>query len=181
MGDQRQHGFDDATLERFLDGALPAAQERAVTAALERDAELRQQVDDMLAMRALLKQDLDQAGADVDWRAFANQVVARCESTAPLPWGVRLRSWLGEVFTYRKPVWVSSLVVAAAATAVLLIPRLIDQPPDPRLADNSPDAAVEVGSLETSSTMAMVYQLPSSRTTVIWIAEPGDSEEPDSP
>lgn len=181
MAEQRKHGLDDATLERYLDGALPAAQERAVAAALESDAELRQLVDEMLATRALLKQDIEQASADVDWRAFANQVVAKCEAAPDLPWGVRLRAWLGEVFTYRKPVWVSSLAVAAAATAVLIIPRLIDQPPDARLADNSPDAAVEVGSLETSSTMAMVYQLPSSRTTIIWIAEPGDVEEPDSP
>ncbi|MBN2358600.1 MAG: hypothetical protein JXR83_04055 [Deltaproteobacteria bacterium] len=179
MGDRQQHGFDDATLERYLDGALPAAQERAVTAALDRDPELRRRVDEMLAVRALLKQELDAVAADVDWRAFANQVVAKCEAAPALPWGARLQAWLGEVFAYRKPVWVSSLAVAAAAAAVLLVPRLIDQPPDMRVADNSPDAQVEVQSLETGSTMAMVYQLPKSRTTVIWIPEHADSEEPD--
>ena len=181
MSNQRGHDFDEATLERYLDRELPADRARAVAAALERDPELRQRVDEMRALRVLLQQELDAAAADIDWRAFGNQVVAACEAAPPLSWQVRLRAWLGEVFTYRKPVWVSSLAVAAAATAVLLVPRLIDQPPDPRMADKSPDAQVEVRSLETSSTLAMVYQLPTSHTTVIWIAEPDDPEEPDSP
>lgn len=177
MSSTGRHDIDDATLERFLDGELREAQAHAVEAALERDPALRARADEMLGVRALVGEHLLRQADEVDLSGLSERVLARVDETPPLPWTERLGAWLGEVFTYRKPILVPSMAVAAAALLTFTLPGIIDRGPQGVGADPVANAGVEVRLLETGTELAMVYQLPATNTTVIWISDHSDSTE----
>jgi len=175
--------IDDATLERFLDGELKQAQASEVEAALARDDALRAQVDELRAMRTMLGDHLMREADEADLSGLTERVLARCEETPPLPWTDRLSSWMSEVFAYRKPLLVPSMALATAALLTLALPGVIDRGPgaSPGIDGLRPDAVanqgVEVRILSTGTELAMVYQLPTTNTTVIWISDHSDSTE----
>ena len=120
---------------------------------------------------------------EADLSGLTDRVLARCEEAPPLPLTDRLSAWMKEVFTYRKPLLIPSMALATAALLTLTLPGVIDRGPGaspgidglrPRYADNR---GVEVRILSTGTELAMVYQLPTTNTTVIWISDRSDSTE----
>ena len=176
MSNTERHNIDDATLERYLDGELDAARAGKIEAAVADDAALREQLEEMRGARDLLRQHLFGAADAVDFSGLSERVLARCDETPPLPWSDRLVAWLREVFAYRKPIWVPSMALAAAAAVTLMLPGIIDNRGDGLGHDPIANAGVEVQSLETGTAVAMVYQMPTTNTTVIWIADHSGEE-----
>lgn len=185
--------FVDEELERYLDGDLPASRARELEAACDVQPELARAIEQKREVRELLVGHLHRAADQVDWSRFQQEIQVRCQGTeSPEPWGTRLEIWLREVLAHRKPFWVPSLAMAAAAAILLVLPDVMGptegqalDAPAPlvtvhRRSENSLDVAanagVEVASLETGTAMAMVYRLPASQTTVIWIGDSTDDE-----
>jgi len=174
MSRAKQNHFDDELLQHFLDGEASSSQAAAISEALEQDGELQARIEEMEAMRDALRCHLLQAADEVDFTGFADRVLEQCEQTQAASLGDRMTAWLSEVFSHRKQIWVPSIAAAAAAAALMLVfPRAIEvtptQLPPPSMVKAK--ASVEVQSLETGTEMAMVYHLPTSNTTVIWIAD----------
>ncbi len=176
-----EHSFDDALLERYLDGELAPRQVADLEAAAERDPALQAQLRELRELRELLQAELMAPAEQVDFDGLADRVLAQVQSDPVLPWTERLGAWLGEVFTYQKPIWAPSLALATAAALVLVLPRAIDPGSEFAAADIVANAGVEVRSLDTGTQLAMVYQLPNTQTTVIWIADTADEAEGRTP
>lgn len=174
-----ENKYTDELLQRFIDGDLDDGQAQAIIEDCESNGELSTRIEELESVRSLLKDHLDQVVAQVDFAAVTDNVLRRCEEEPPAPLMDRVSAWVRELFTYRKPVLIPSVALAAAAVAVLALPSFFEESwptldPDVILAN----AGVEVNSLDTGCELAMVYQMPESKTTVIWIADSSEQGEP---
>lgn len=182
MSGPKQQPVEDAQLERYLDGELDQSAAQELSSALQSSPDLRARVHEMETTRELLRAHLLGAADEVDFAQMTRNILARCEGEEAASWGQRLQTWWGELVSAPR-LLVPGVVAAAAAVLLLVVPKLVDDvTPTPLVpaagGDLLANAGVEVSHIEADAQLAMVYQLPESRTTVIWIAEP-DAERND--
>lgn len=163
--------FDDDVLQRYVDGELPAAQARALEQAAAADPGLAARVAELRELHDLLHAELLGAADAVDFAGLTERVLEASARAPAEGWLERLGTWWREAVMPRRAVWAPSLALAAAAALVLTLPRVLDN--DARVTPEviAANEGVEVRSLETGTSLAMVYQLPRSHTTVIWISD----------
>ncbi|MFH1812000.1 MAG: hypothetical protein ABIJ09_24895 [Pseudomonadota bacterium] len=166
--------FTHDELQCYVDGELDAAKTQALDHALARDPELLMQVEALRSLHGVLQQQLLAPADEVDFSGLSGRVLAQIEEAHAGSWSGRLGAWWHEQVASRRAVWVPSLALAAAAALVLTLPRVLDREVQVQPEIIAANEGVEVRSLETGTSLAMVYQLPRSHTTVIWISDRAD-------
>jgi anti-sigma factor RsiW len=163
--------FTDDELQRYVDGELPAAQATAVAQAVAADPGVAARVAELQELHALLHAELLAEADGVDFSGLTERVLAASARASAETWTGRLAAWWREAVAPRRAVWAPTLALAAAAALVLTLPRVLDS--ETRVSPEilAANEGVEVRSLETGTSLAMVYQLPRSHTTVIWISD----------
>lgn len=179
-------------LDRFVDDALDVGQKQNVLDAAAKDPALQAQIDEKMALREALSSHLLQAAEAVDFSGFTDRLLARIDAeealqpASPSSLGLWQRVQAG----WRQHAWVYALSAAAAAALIMMIlPVDSDTPvvsqPIAQLLKNDPqpqpdhvakvndkaDGEVDIENIDTGSRLAMVYQMPDSNTTMIWISD----------
>ncbi|MBU8899682.1 hypothetical protein DRW03_25030 [Corallococcus sp. H22C18031201] len=112
-------------LSPYIDGELPPAERVTVERHLTACRDCTGRAADLRAESGLLRVGLDMAVDDVDFKDFAQKVMARVTPEKP-PLLERLRLALSEMFLYQRTAMLSSLATAAVLVLVGL-PLLLSQ------------------------------------------------------
>jgi len=165
-------------LSPFVDGELDPSERVLVERHLSACHECTGRVADMRAESGLIRHGLDLAADQVDFKDFAQKVMARLEPHKP-PLGERLRVMFSEIFLYQRTAMVSSLAGAAAVAAVA-IPALILWSSIPE-GYSRPQMAVESVTTEPEAKVAPVVMTNDKGDAIIWLvsseAKPVESEQ----
>lgn len=183
-------------LDRFVDDMLDAKQRQMVLDAAAADPALQAQIDEKLALREALSSHLLQAADAVDFSGFADRLMARIDAEEALQAKPAAKPSLWQSFldSWRQHSWLYALPVAAAAALIVMVwprphnPANVSQPKvhiakkdlpthhDSVATNQAPaDAEIDIEDIETGTRLAMVYQMPDSHTTMIWISDAADS------
>src|SRR5262245_21999797 len=110
-------------LSPFVDGELPPPERVTVERHLGAWRDCTGRVADLRAESGLIRHGLDLAADEVDFKDFAQKVMARLTPYKP-PLMERLRVSLSEMFLYQRTAMVSSMVTAAVVLFVA-VPTLL--------------------------------------------------------
>ncbi len=110
-------------LSPFIDGELVPSERQNVERHLAACKDCTGRTADLRAESGLVRVGLEMAADDVDFKDFAQKVMARITPEKP-PLLERLRLSLSEMFTYQRPVLISSFATAAAL-ALVAVPLLL--------------------------------------------------------
>lgn len=194
---EKKHPITPELLDRFFDNDLSNDEAEALAEALAKDASLAAQLDEKQALHDLVSSHLLQAAEEVDFSGFEHRLFARIDAekavqravpadpkTGPWQW---LKTWFAA-----GPWAFAAPLGAAAAVALFLLwpagPVAVDDPGTANsaaanngagivaVADPIAGDSVEIDDLETGSRLAMVYNLPDTQTTVIWISDADDED-----
>src|SRR5262249_4703229 len=100
-------------LSPFVDGELPPQERVTVERHLNVCRDCTARAADLRAESGLIRHGLDLAADEVDFKDFAQKVMARLTPYKPPLWE-RLRVSLSEMFLYQRRTMVTSLVTATA-------------------------------------------------------------------
>lgn len=183
---------DIELLERYVDHELAPDEVAVVEARIAEDETWSAAHVELLALRALLQDDVEAATDAVDFDGFyaavearlPHELPARAES-APSParpaaeaglWA-RLRAWWGENWT---PVLIGAAVAAAVALWVSFGGGAAPDPGAPVVAGGDPTAPVIVDSVTNEGDKTVLISQPAGEdgATVIWLL---DEEQKDAP
>jgi anti-sigma factor RsiW len=161
-------------LSPFIDGELSTAERQNVERHLGACKDCTGRAADLRAEAGLVRVGLEMAADEVDFKDFAQKVMARVTpEKAPLL--ERLKLSLSEMFTYQKPVMISSFATAAVL-ALVAVPLL--------LGDRTPDGYAsktmmveKVSTSEDAKVQPVVLQAQGG-DAIIWVV---DSAEPEAP
>jgi anti-sigma factor RsiW len=158
------------TLSAYVDGELSPEERQAVEARIAADPVSASQVADFRAAAGLIRLTLESQADEVDFKDFANQVMARI-TPQKLPFFERLQLSLSELFTYKRPAMVTSLVAASIA-ALIAVPVAF------KLGGRDSGYAadrleVQTVSVEQDSNVAPVIMKTDNGDTLIWTVDTG--------
>ena len=156
-------------LDRHADGALGERAGRFVAAHLGRCDACRAAADDLVRLKALLREESPQV-ADPDWSGFWVTVKARIVSEAPRP--VRESWWV----PFWKPIWGHPRLAFGGMLMMVLVTAFTFWPVDDA-AFASPVSVQDV-SADDPQRSVMVYSSRTHGVTVIWVF--GSSENVDA-
>ncbi len=109
--------LDDARLQRWFDGALPAAEAAEVARRVANDDAWREAHERLVTARELLRARVDAEVDDADFTSLWERIDAELPAPAPRPaLSERLRAWWAAHWT---PVLVSAAAAAAVAFFVV--------------------------------------------------------------
>jgi len=166
-------------LSPFVDGELPPQERVTVERHLAVCRDCSGRVVDLRAESGLIRHGLDLAADEVDFRDFAQQVMARLTPYKP-PLMERLRVSLSEMFLYQRTAMVSSLVTAAVVLFVA-VPAFMLWTPTPE-GYASQQMAVNSVTTETGAKVTPVVMTNDHGDAIIWMvsSEQPASEEPNT-
>ena len=166
-------------LPLFFDGELDARQMRAVALHSTRCESCEQDLRRLERVQELISDTIDSAADEIDLENFWPGIERRLSNTRE-PWWPRLRAWWSDgehAWIIRLPAFAAAAVIAAL---VLLLfahtPPLSTPPAAPQLA--AVDNATSIESLETDVDSVAVLNDPETRTTVLWVNDPGPGDAP---
>jgi anti-sigma factor RsiW len=158
-------------LSPYVDGELPPSERVQVERHLTACRDCTGRTADLRAESALLRVGLDMAVDDVDFKDFAQRVMARVTPEKP-PLLERLRLSLSELLIYHRTAMVSSLATAAVLVLVGVPVLLNQQTPHGYGAERMRVRAVSASEGAKVAPVVMEDQ----GDTIIWVVD----EEPDS-
>ncbi len=121
--------LNEKLLARYYDGELSPKKARSVEQLLRQSPEHQESLRKMAQIGDLLRMANEETVDRVSLEGFAEQVEAGIAEERASSLSERLKVWIQEFVTYRKPVWIPAAALVAAAIAVLLVVPL--SPPGP--------------------------------------------------
>jgi anti-sigma factor RsiW len=166
-------------LPLFFDGELDARQMRAVALHSARCESCERDLRHLEHVQELISDTIDSAADDIDLENLWPAVERRLSSTRE-PWWSRLRAWWSDgehVWITRLPAFAAAAVIAALVFLLFAhTPPLSTPPAAPQLA--AVDNATSIESLVTDVDSVAVLNDPETRTTVLWVNDPGPGDAP---
>jgi anti-sigma factor RsiW len=168
-------------LDRYLDDELKSKKRNTIDAHLAHCSTCKRYVNDSLLGAQLLRQNLDQAMAGLDFSCFENNVMIGVRNAPSIGILHRLSTWLSEFFYYRRTAILASAVIAVVLLASLI--PLISQKrseqnqnlPNPiQVARSNNDVIID--SMEYAGNRTMIFSVSKNNTTVIWMYDFDDPE-----
>ena len=159
-------------LSPYVDGELSPEERQQVEQHLQSNKESAAQVADFRAADALMRHAIDLQADDVDWKKFADDVMAKV-SPEELPFFERLKITLSEMYLYQRGTLVAGLVGAAVAIAIT-VPLLISFNGPPEGYANS-KVAVQQVTVEEAADIRPVVMETDQGDAIIWTI---DAKEP---
>jgi anti-sigma factor RsiW len=166
-------------LPLFFDGELDARQMRAVALHSARCKSCEEDLRQLERVQELVSDTIDGAADEIDLGDFWPGIERRL-SSAREPWWPRLQAWWNDGehgWVIRLPAFAAAAVIAAL---VLLLfahtPPLNVPPAAPQLA--AVDNAASIESLTADVDSVAVLNDPETRTTVLWVNDPGPGDAP---
>jgi anti-sigma factor RsiW len=153
-------------LSPFVDGELTAQDRVIVERHMSACRDCTGRVADLRAESGLIRHGLDLAADEVDFRDFAQQVMARLTPYKP-PLMERLRVSLSEMFLYQRTTMVTSLVTAAAVLFVA-VPTLLLWKGTPE-GYARPQMAVNSVTTEAGARVTPVVMTNDKGDAIIWM------------
>ncbi len=156
-------------LSPYVDGELTPEERLLVEQHLQNNKESAAEVADFRAADGLMRHSLDMQADDVDWKKFADDVMARV-TPQKLPFFDRLKLTFSEMFLYQRGTLVAGFAGAAVALAVA-VPVLMKM--SAGVPDGYANSRVEVQtvSVDDSAAMRPVVVETDQGDAVIWTVE----------
>ncbi|MBI3184333.1 MAG: zf-HC2 domain-containing protein [Myxococcales bacterium] len=165
-------------LSPFIDGELSPAERMTVERHLVACQQCAMRAADLRAESGLVRVGMEMAADEVDFKDFAQKVLARITPERP-PLLERIRLSVSELFTYHRGMMVTSLATAAAVL-LLALPLIMRGGTPAGYA--SQRLEVQAVSIDESAHVAPVVMETESGDTIIWTVEhthekPGVADE----
>jgi len=162
-------------LSPFVDGELTPSERVTVERHLSACHDCTARAADLRAESGLIRHGLDLAADEVDFKGFAQKVMARLTPYKP-PLLERLRVSLSEMFLYQRTAMVSSLVTAAVVLFVA-VPLALTWKGTPE-GYARPQLAVDSVTTEAGAKVAPVVMTTDQGDAIIWLVstEPAEDE-----
>ena len=166
-------------LSPFVDGELTPAERVTVERHLSACHDCTGRAADLRAESGLIRHGLDLAADEVDFKDFAQKVMARLTPYKP-PLLERLRVSLSEMFLYQRTAMVSSLATAAVMLFVVGLALTWKGTPEGYA---RPQLAVDSVTTEAGAKVAPVVMTTDQGDAIIWLvsSEPEKVEEGAAP
>lgn len=164
-------------LSPYVDGELTPEERQQVEAHLAANKESAMLVADLRAGGGLVRQSLDLAADDVDWKDFTAKVMANV-TPEKLPFFERMSLTFSEMFLYQRGFMVGGLVGAAAMVAVL-VPVGYSMTQRPPQGYENARVEVQTVAVDDSSPTPVhpVVMETDSGDAVIWMVESNDHKQ----
>src|SRR4051812_13576914 len=153
-------------LSPFVDGELSPQERVTVERHMSACRDCTGRVADLRAESGLIRHGLDLAADEVDFKDFAQKVMARLTPYKP-PLLERVRVSLSEMFLYQRTAMISSLAGAAAVLFVGLPALLLWQPTPDGYA--RPQMAVQSVTTEAGAKVSPVVMTNDKGDAIIWM------------
>jgi anti-sigma factor RsiW len=153
-------------LSPYVDGELSPSDRQTVERHLSACKECTGRVADFRAEAGLVRVGMEMLADEVDFKDFANKVMARVTPDR-LPLLERWRLSLSEMFEHQRGTMVASLAGAAAALAIA-VPLLMNQAPEGYAEPQMAVRSVETGS---SGDVAPMVMTTSGGDAIIWLVD----------
>ncbi|HVE82478.1 MAG TPA: zf-HC2 domain-containing protein [Myxococcales bacterium] len=160
-------------LSPFVDGELTPQERVTVERHLAVCHDCTARAADLRAESGLIRHGLDLAADEVDFKDFAQKVMARLTPYKP-PLLERVRVSLSEMFLYQRTAMVSSLVTAAVVLFVVVPAVLWNRTPDGYA---RPMMAVDSVTTEAGAKVAPVVMTTEKGDAIIWLVSSEPSSE----
>lgn len=163
-------------LSPYVDGELTPEERQQVEQHLTNNKESAAQVADFRAGGAVLRHSLDVEADAVDWKTFADDVMARV-TPEKLPFFERVKLTFSEMFLYQRAPLLAGVGGVALAIAVM-VPVLI------KLSAQAPDGyanskvEVQTVSVEDSANIRPVVMETDQGDAIIWTLDAKDPRAP---
>jgi anti-sigma factor RsiW len=154
-------------LSPFIDGELAPSERVNVERHLAACRRCTASAADLRAASGLLRHSIDLSADEVDFKDFAQKVMARVTPEQP-PLLERWKLSLSELFTYHRGAMISSLATAAILLAIGLPLLLKDRTP---LGYAAPQMAVETVSIDEKARVAPVVMEVGDGNAIIWLVD----------
>ncbi|NMO16327.1 hypothetical protein HPC49_48955 [Pyxidicoccus fallax] len=154
-------------LSPYVDGELTPAERVTVERHLSACRDCTGRAADLRAESGLLRVGLDMAVDDVDFKDFAQKVMARVTPERP-PLLERLKLSLSEMFLYQRTAMISSLATAAVLVAVGLPLLMSDRAPEGYAAERMTVKAIQP---YENARVAPVVMETDNGGTIIWLVD----------
>lgn len=161
-------------LSPFVDGELTPTERVTVERHLAVCHDCTARAADLRAESGLIRHGLDLAADEVDFKDFAQKVMARLTPYKPPLWE-RLRVSLSEMFLYQRTAMVSSMVTAAVVLFVAVPTALMWKSTPTGYA--RPLLAVDSVTTEAGAKVAPVVMTNDKGDAIIWLVSSEPAEE----
>ncbi|QSQ22477.1 zf-HC2 domain-containing protein [Pyxidicoccus parkwayensis] len=162
-------------LSPYVDGELTPAERVNVERHLSACRDCTGRAADLRAESGLLRVGLDMAVDDVDFKDFAQKVMARVTPEKP-PLLERMKLALSEMFLYQRTAMISSLATAAVLVLVALPLLLSDRTPVGYAAERMTVKSIQP---YADTRVAPVVMETDNGGTIIWLVDE-DSKDSDA-
>ncbi|MBZ4421660.1 anti-sigma factor [Myxococcus sp. RHSTA-1-4] len=154
-------------LSPYVDGELTPAERVTVERHLSACRDCTGRAADLRAESGLLRVGLDMAVDDVDFKDFAQKVMARVTPERP-PLFERLKLTLSEMFLYQRTAMISSLATAAVLLLVALPLLMADRAPVGYAAERMTVKSIQP---YQNARVAPVVMETDNGGTIIWLVD----------
>lgn len=154
-------------LSPYVDGELPPEERQLVEQHLANSKESAGQVADFRAADALMRHALEMQTDQLDWKAFADDVMAKV-TPEKLPLFERIRLSLSEMFTYQRGPLIAGFAAAALAVLIAVPVTMKFATPDGYGANK---VRVQMVSVEDEATFKPVVMETDTGDAIIWVVE----------
>ena len=154
-------------LSPYVDGELTPEERQLVEQHLANSKESTAQVADFRAADGLMRHALEMQADSMDWKAFADDVMAKV-TPEKLPLFERLKLSLSEMFTYQRGPLMVGFAAAALAVLVAVPVTMKFATPDGYGASK---VQVQMVSVEDTSSYKPVVMETDTGDAIIWVVE----------
>ncbi len=154
-------------LSPYVDGELTPEERQLVEQHLANSKESTAQVADFRAADGLMRHALEMQADSMDWKAFADDVMAKV-TPEKLPLFERLKLSLSEMFTYQRGPLMVGFAAAALAVLIAVPVTMKFATPDGYGASK---VQVQMVSVEDTSSFKPVVMETDTGDAIIWVVE----------
>lgn len=154
-------------LSPYVDGELTPEERQLVEQHLANSRESTGQVADFRAADGLMRHALEMQADQVDWKAFADDVMAKV-TPEKLPLFERLKLSVSEMFTYQRGPLLAGFAAAALAVLVAVPVTMKVATPD---GYGATKMQVQTVSVEDNSKFKPVVSITDDGDAIIWVVD----------
>ena len=154
-------------LSPYVDGELSPEERQLVEQHLANSKESTGQVADFRAADGLMRHALEMQADSIDWKAFADDVMAKV-TPEKLPVFERVKLSLSEMFVYQRGPLMVGLAAAALAVLIAVPVTMKFAPPD---GYGATELLVQTASVEDSATFKPVVMVTETGDAIIWVVD----------
>lgn len=162
-------------LSPYVDGELKPEERLQVEQHLQNNKESAAEVADFRAADGLIRHALDLQADEVDWKRFADDVMARVTPEKLPLWG-RITMTLGELYLYRRGPLIAGFAGAAVALAVA-VPVVLKLTASAPAGYANSKLEVQTVSVETPGDVRPVVVETDQGDAIIWTVDARDDAD----